>query len=463
MSLLCYDISSSGITAALLNSDLDPIRLVETRWTPDPTLDLANVADHFKKLTRELALAAAADSRVDPIVAISIGSFLHSFLLIDASGKPLTKVFTWLDSQGEDGVEYVRSRLGDTFHARTGCRYHPMFPIFKLAVLHLSNDKLLPQAARIISIKSFFVHELTGVWVEDDGMASATGLFNVVDGRWDLELTNIAGVTEKQLPPVQDRAAVIGRVTADAAREFSLPDTAVVVNGSGDGFLANIGSECESPERISVTLGTSGVARQTLNHAVLNSSSGTFCYKAANRAYLLGCAGSNGGNILDWGRSIFGTLDGSGLVVDNIPIFIPLLNGERSPDWNPRLTGSWHGLTSKHTAADLGRSVLEGVVFNLAHFVEIVQNTSGSKASEIVLSGNGFRDALAAPLLATVIDAAVSAPSQTGLASLRGSAICASRALGLPVAPLERKVVSPLDDTKIRDRYRQYRSLRFPS
>jgi gluconokinase len=453
VSLLCYDISSSGITGALLNSGLEPIRLTEVRWSPAPTLDLENVIAHFKQLTAELTLGSGSD----PITAISIGSFLHSFVLLDATGQPLTELSTWLDNQGDDGVRYLRSRLGDAFHARTGCRYHPMFPVFKLAALYLNRNKLLPQAAHVVSIKSFIVHLLTGVWVEDDGMASATGLFNVATGQWDTELLNLTGVRENQLPPVRSRTAVIGHVADNAAHDLSLPPYSAVVNGSGDGFLANVGSASESPEKFSVTLGTSGVVRQSLSHAVLNPLSGTFCYSADAGVYLLGCAGSNGGNVLDWGRLIFGSLDGAG---DDIPTFIPLLHGERSPEWNPQLTGSWHGVKARHTAADLSRSVLEGMIFNLAYFVEIVQNTSGQKASDIVLSGNGFRDPLAAPILAATVDAAVWMPSHAGFASLRGSGICALRAFGLPVPELQATLVTPLEDPRIRERYGRYKYFR---
>src|SRR5262249_20295867 len=157
------------------------------------------------------------------------------------------------------------------------------------AALHLNGDKVLSQAARIVSIKSFFVHLLTGEWVEDDGMASATGLFNILTGQWDTELLGLAGIRENHLPPLRSRTAVIGCVDASAAHRLALPENAAVVNGSGDGFLANVGSACESPEKISVTLGTSGVARQTLGYAVLNASSGTFCYRADDGVYLLGC------------------------------------------------------------------------------------------------------------------------------------------------------------------------------
>jgi sugar (pentulose or hexulose) kinase len=77
-----------------------------------------------------------------------------------------------------------------------------------------------------------------------------------------------------------------------------------------------------------------------------------------------------------WGRSIFGTLKDAGLSSDP-PIFIPVLFGERSPEWNPQLTGPWHGLTARRTTTDLSRSILEAVIFNVAYFVDIVQSTSG--------------------------------------------------------------------------------------
>src|SRR5438105_4340357 len=152
MSLLCFDISSGGISAALLDSRLEPIRLVEGRWAPAATLALDTITSQFRQLIGELNVAALAD----PVAAVSIGSFMHNFILLDSDGLPLTPVFTWLDSRGEDGVRYVRARMGERFHARTGCRYHPMFPVFKLAALHLRGGGL-PAAARAVSVKSFLL------------------------------------------------------------------------------------------------------------------------------------------------------------------------------------------------------------------------------------------------------------------------------------------------------------------
>jgi gluconokinase len=412
-------------------------------------LSIESVHERFSQAAGRLAYS---------VDAVCIGSFMHNCMLLDAGDKAVTPVFTWLDRRGENEMEYLRRRLGDDFHRRTGCRFHPMFPIFKLAALYLENPNLLTQARRVASIKTFLTHRLTGEWMEDHGMASASGLYNINSGDWDPTLLGLVGLKPESLPQVSSRARVVGLVTREGEKDFGIAEGTPVINGSGDGFLANIGSDCETTSRISVTLGTSAVARQTLSQPVLDSRSGTFCYRADENVYVLGCAGSNGGNALDWGRSIFGDLEAE--AAEDLPIFIPLLHGERSPDWNPRLRGSWHDLTAAHTAADLKRSVVEGVVFNLANYIEIVQRTSRQPASEIVLSGNGFLHRDAAPIFAAVAGVPVWIPSDPGLASLRGAAICALRALDRPVPPLSASRVNPLRDPRIVERYRRYKELR---
>jgi gluconokinase len=457
MNLLCFDVSSGGISAALIDSRLAAGRSAEVQWTFDTdsrgasTVTAPAVIDRFRNAIRDMHLAPT-----DRIDGICLDTFMHSCLLLDGEDRPVTPVFTWLDRRGEDGVDFLRSRLRD-FHSRTGCRFHPMFPVFKLASLRLARSPLLAAAKRIVSVKSLLLHELTGKWVEDHGTASASGLFNIREKKWDPEILDLLGIAPGHLPDLTGRNEIIGRVRQDTG--FEMLRGAAVINGTGDGFTANVGSACETPDRISVTLGTSGVVRQTLPEPVFDSGSGTFCYMADEGQYLLGCAGSNGGNVLDWGRAILGPAIEEGAPADP-PIFIPLLHGERSPDWNTNLTGSWHGLTARHTAADLSRSILEGVIFNLAHYLEIVQSVSGRRATALVLSGNGFRYPLAAPILAAVSGIPVSTPEAPGLMSLRGAAVIGLRGLGRPSPELETRQIPPLDDPKILGRYAEYRQIR---
>jgi len=461
MNLLCFDISSGGITAALFNSKLEAVRVAESRWILETdkqgtaaTLSLELVIEQFKQAIRGLNLTGN-----DAIDAICIGTFMHSCVVLGDADQPLTPVFTWLDRRGESALDYIRARLGDRFHQITGCRYHPMFPVFKLAAMRMDDPEILRRAARIVSVKALLINRLTAGWFEDYGMASATGLFDVARGDWSGEVLEILGFDRASLPQIARRTETVGIVTRKASVDFGLPESVPVVVGSGDGFFANMGSDCEVPSRIAVTLGTSAVVRQTLNRAVVDKDAGTFCYRADEDAYLLGCAGSNGGNVLDWGRLILAKSQ-STEASEEPPIFIPLLNGERSPEWNPHLKGAWHGLTAQHTSGDLWRSIMEGVIFNLAHFVEIVQSTSGEKATDLILSGNGFLTPMTAPILAGVAGMSTWMPREPGLASLRGAGICALRALGQPTPGLNPDVVSPLMDKRVLGRYSEYRRLR---
>jgi gluconokinase len=450
VNLLTFDISSSGVSAALFDPQLERIRSAEIAWDAQ-TLSIAIVQERFKQAIHNLALT----ERVD---AICIGTFMHNCVLLDAREAALTPLFTWMDLEGEEGVEYIRTRLGDDFHRRTGCRYHPMFPVFKLAALRARGSGLLSQAKHIVSVKTFLVRQLTGIWIEDFGMASASGLYNLSEGDWDPRLLQLLGIDKRVLPPVHSREQVVSGLTPGAAAEFGLPPGVPVLNGSGDGFLAHAGSDCDNGNRFSISLGTSAVVRQLVSTPVLDTASGTFCYRADRNTYLMGCAGSNGGNVLNWGRSVFGDLQAE--AAGDPPILIPLLHGERSPEWDASLSGSWHGLTSRHTSADLRRSVVEGVIFNLGHLFEIVQMSSAQHALEVVLSGNGFLHPLTGPLLAAILGVPAWMPTDPGIASLRGAALCAAAALRLNVSPLRKTRVWPAEDPRLLERYQRFKLLR---
>ena len=81
---------------------------------------------------------------------------------------------------------------------------------------------------------------------------------------------------------------VVGTVTDAGGERFGLTSGTTLVAGSGDGFLANAGSGCTTPNRMAVTLGTSGVARQMVPRPALNASAGTFCYRASLKRFPAG-------------------------------------------------------------------------------------------------------------------------------------------------------------------------------
>jgi sugar (pentulose or hexulose) kinase len=142
------------------------------------------------------------------------------------------------------------------------------------------------------------------------------------------------------------------------------------------------------------------------------------------------------------------------------------MNGERSLEWDPGLRATWHGRTARHTAPDLARAAAEGVLFNLAQYVEVIERESGVVGGQVVLSGNGFLDPQLAPLLASLLGRELRQPADAGLATLRGAAVCAWEALGHDPSPAlepmieSAAVVKPIVDDALLRRFEKFKALR---
>src|SRR4030095_15282689 len=132
MDVLCFDIGSGGVRGARFDEHLSLSSMHNVTW------DLHRDAEGRATLSVydiECAFSEVAGALPSPHrpAAVSIGCFMHSFLVLSSCCAALTPVYTWLDTTRPEGMDAVRRKLGDSFHKRTGCHYHPMFPVFKLA------------------------------------------------------------------------------------------------------------------------------------------------------------------------------------------------------------------------------------------------------------------------------------------------------------------------------------------
>jgi xylulokinase len=72
---------------------------------------------------------------------------------------------------------------------------------------------------------------------------------------------------------------------------------------------------------------------------------------------------------------------------DSRVIFLPHLDGERAPHWNPNAQGVWIGMNRATTFGELARSVLEGVAFSARQIREGCENAGGARVTSIRVSG----------------------------------------------------------------------------
>ena len=84
------------------------------------------------------------------------------------------------------------------------------------------------------------------------------------------------------------------------------------------------------------------------------------------------------------------------------PLFLPYLNGERTPHNHPGAQGVFFGLTNEHGAAHLAWSVIEGVGFGLLDGWHSLGVMPG-EVTQLSLVGGGARSPLWAQLLASLL------------------------------------------------------------
>jgi len=110
-------------------------------------------------------------------------------------------------------------------------------------------------------------------------------------------------------------------------------------------------------------------------------------------------------------------------------IFLPYLQGERTPHLDAYARGGWIGLTASHNRRHLVRSVLEGVAFSLKDCFGIIRE-QGLQLEQIRATGGGAKSSLWRQIIADVLGVElVTTNAQEGPAF--GAALLASVASGL--------------------------------
>jgi sugar (pentulose or hexulose) kinase len=200
-------------------------------------------------------------------------------------------------------------------------------------------------------------------------------------------------------PPLFEPTQIIGRLTAGASVETGLPKGIPVVAGWNDLNASVLGSGVVEPGQAFNITGTSehigGVSTEERTAPEL------VCGPFLSGRKLLYGVTSCGGGSLEWYRNALrrdlpelialatAAQPGAGGL-----LFLPYLEGERSPIWDAAASGSLLGLRCSHTEADIVRAILEGVAFSLRQSLEIVGRHIELDPGPIMLSGGPARNAL---------------------------------------------------------------------
>ena len=418
----------------------------------DPAQLWSAVVDAIFEVVR-VAPQAAAD-----IEHVGVDSQYSSTVPVDADGHPVGPLVMYLDRRGTDHCLEIFGREPDAF--MTFIEHHGIPPVGGGAsishMLYFQHDRpeIHAQTAAYLEPMDFVIARLTGV-IGANQCTQFTAL--LTDNRtlgtteYDPELVRMSGIDPSRLPPLHSLNEPIGTLRPGIATQLGIPGTAVVHAPINDSHAGAIATGARRVDRVGLMIGTTSVLLDItdhhgtdLDHEVLSMPSpfpGEYIVWAEN-----GLGGKVVEHVLDHivhARDELGdhsTPDRFARLDDllagvapgsNDVLFLPWLAGSLSPTADPNMRGGFLNLSLDTERRHLVRAVIEGIGYNLAWLLPIVEAFSGHTDQEIVFGGGAARSGQWVQSLADIFNRPVSAVAEPHQVIARGTALYALHRGGL--------------------------------
>jgi xylulokinase len=111
-------------------------------------------------------------------------------------------------------------------------------------------------------------------------------------------------------------------------------------------------------------------------------------------------------------------------------VFLPYLQGERTPHWDADARGLFFGLTLASGRAEAARAVFEGIACGWRQIISLLEDEHGFRAEEIIVVGGGSTNDLWNRIKATMLGRPVRMLEMTEITSL-GAALIAGVGCGI--------------------------------
>lgn len=453
--ILAHDLGTTGNKATLFNTGGEIVasafhgygtEYAHIGWAEQNPEDWWEA---FQQTSRKLI----SERKIDPhrIAAVSFSGQMMGCLCVDREGNPLRNSIIWADHRGIAEAALLSERVGEekVYHI-TGHRVSPTYSLAKLLWIRKHEKEVFQKTHKVLHAKDFLNFRLTGQFVTDYSDASSMNLFDIRKKDWSDDITEAMEISQDLLPRLCPSTHVSGEISRRMADKLGLAPGIPVVVGGGDGPCAAVGAGVVAPGVAYNYIGSSSWIALANPDPIYDPERRTFNFfhLDPNMVTPTGTMQSAGGSY-QWLRNTLcsaeveaaGRLGVSPYELMNQQaaaspagakglLFLPYLMGERSPHWNPAARGVFLGLTNTHNRADMIRSVLEGVTFNLRIILDCFTK-QGIHISSMRVIGGGAKGDLWRQILADIFNTPIERLEFLEEATSLGAAIAGGIGAGI--------------------------------
>jgi len=428
--LLGYDVGSSSIKAALMESDTG--KVLASAVCPQKELDIIAEQpgwaeqnpqvwwDNVKSAARQIKAKVHFGPR--DVKAIGISYQMHGLVVVDRNREVLRPAIIWCDSRaveiGREGAETI----GEEKCLESLLNLPGNFTASKLKWVMQNEPKIYSGIYKIMLPGDYVAMRMTG-----EIKTTPSGLSEGI--MWDFQRQGLAdllldyyGIDPELIPETVPTFSIQGQLTKSAADELGLEAGTPVSYRAGDQPNNALSLNVLRPGEIAATAGTSGVVYGVSDKADFDSSSRVNTFVHVNhtpqvpRYGVLLCI--NGTGILNsWLRhNVTDTIgyEQMNKLALQVPagsdglVILPYGNGAERTLENKDIGASVHNLNFNiHSRAHLLRAAQEGIVFALNYGLAIMRGVGVEVRTVRAGNANMFLSDLFSMAFATVTGSVV--------------------------------------------------------
>ena len=358
--------------------------------------------DDWTGAIEAILAALMKDTPPADIAAIGLCSQVNTHVFVDRNGAALLPAIVWQDGRCAD----IAAELDAQVSAEQKLAWWGApFPIgasnvaARMAWVARHHPAIWEQTAFVLSPKDYCLFKLTGI-VAADPISS----FDIVDtsGNYIRELLALVPGSADRMPPLCDIDQTLGPLRNASGTG------PMVVNCTMDAWASLPGAGVSRPGEGAYISGTSEIV--SLASDRLGRAPGIVSFLPVGGWHVYAGPTQSGGDSLRWfaqatGHEIDAVLDHAGRADRSRSrvLFLPHLEGERAPLWDPHSRGAFAGMSASIGFDELSVAVLEGVGFSARLLFEAATVAAGRHYDFLFLSGGGAKSDLWCQIRADIL------------------------------------------------------------
>ncbi|KGQ70306.1 L-fuculose kinase [Chelonobacter oris] len=344
---------------------------------------------------------------IQDIIGISVTTFGVDGAPFDRHGKQIYPIISWKCPRTIPIMQNIADYIDvEQLYTANGIGLYSFNTLFKLLWLKENRSDIYRRMDKFVFISSMLNHWLTGVFSTDKTMAGTSMLTNLQRGDWEPNILSVLALTDKHFPPIVEAGQPVGELRAEIARQMGLPAAIPVISCGHDTQFAIFGSGAK-PNQPVLSSGTweilmARTAKAEPHFSLINQ--GLTTEFDAKTGYFTPGVQWLGSGVVEWVGKRFYTdvlntphyYDTMISEAENIDV------GSGGVEWHGNFnnaenfarSGKISGLSLHSQRAQIYRSALEYMAYQLKCGLTTLEQVSHFQASSLICVGGGSKNRL---------------------------------------------------------------------